>query len=77
MREHTSFFPRTFREWNELPASLLSTAEGAEDFVARITSLVNFRDRSSNSSVLMKDCLVDVSQVTHSYSVQKISLPDI
>ena len=28
------FFPQTFRDWNALPDSLISSAEGAEDGVA-------------------------------------------
>ena len=35
-----SFFPRTIRDWNVLPDSLISSAEVAEDFVAKFTSLV-------------------------------------
>ena len=36
-----SFFPQTIRDWNALPDSLISSAEGAEDGV---TSLVRARD---------------------------------
>ena len=39
-----SFFPQTIRDWNILPDSLISSAEGAEDGVAKITSLVRVRD---------------------------------
>ena len=39
-----SFFPRTIREWNALPDSLISSAEDAEDCVAKFTSLVRARD---------------------------------
>ena len=42
-----SFFPRTPRLsgiWNALPDSLISSAEGAEDCVAKFTSLVRARD---------------------------------
>ena len=39
-----SFFPRTIRDWNALPDSLISSAEDAEDFVAKFTSLVRARD---------------------------------
>ena len=38
------FFPQTIRDWNALPDSIISTAEGAEDGVARFTSLVKARD---------------------------------
>ena len=38
-----SFFPQTIRDWNALPDSLISSAEDAEDCVAKFTSLV--RDR--------------------------------
>ena len=39
-----SFFPRTIRDWNALPDSLISSAEDAEDCVAKFTSLVRARD---------------------------------
>ena len=39
-----SFFPQTIRDWNSLKDTLLSAAEGAEDSVAKFTSLVRARD---------------------------------
>ena len=39
-----SFFPQTIRDWNVLPDSLISSAEAAEDCVAKFTSLVRARD---------------------------------
>ena len=39
-----SFFPQTIRDWNALPDSLISSAEDAEDCVAKFTSLVGTRD---------------------------------
>ena len=39
-----SFFPQTVRDWNALPDSLISSAEYAEDCVAKFTSLVRARD---------------------------------
>ena len=39
-----SFFPQTIRVWNALPDSLISSAEDAEDCVAKFTSLVRTRD---------------------------------
>ena len=39
-----SFFPQTIRGWNSLIDTLLSAAEGAEDSVAKFTSLVRVRD---------------------------------
>ena len=39
-----SFFPRTIRDWNALPDSLISSAEDAEDCVTKFTSLVRARD---------------------------------
>ena len=39
-----SFFPQTIRDWNALPNSLISSAEDAEDCVAKFTSLVRARD---------------------------------
>ena len=38
------FFPRTIRDWNALPDSLTSSAEDAEDCVAKFASLVRARD---------------------------------
>ena len=38
------FFPQTIRDWNALPDSLISAAEGAEDGVAKFTSLVRAGD---------------------------------
>ena len=39
-----SFFPQTIRDWNVLLDSLISSAEVAEDSVAKFTSLVRARD---------------------------------
>ena len=39
-----SFFPQTIRDWNALPDPLISSAEDAEDCVAKFTSLVRARD---------------------------------
>ena len=39
-----SFFPQTVRDWNALPDSLISSAEDAEDCVAKFTSLRRARD---------------------------------
>ena len=44
-----SFFPQTIRDWNALPDSLISSAEDAEDCVAKITSLVTGRGSSIGS----------------------------
>ena len=38
------FFPQTIRDWNALPDSIITSAEGAEDSMARFTSLVRARD---------------------------------
>ena len=38
------FFPQTIRDWNALSDSLISSAEDAEDCVAKFTSLVRARD---------------------------------
>ena len=37
-------FANTTRDWNALPDSLISSAEDAEDYVAKPTSLVRARD---------------------------------
>ena len=39
-----SVLPQTIRDWNALPDSLISSAEDAEDCVAKFTSLVRDRD---------------------------------
>ena len=39
-----SFFSQTIRDRNALPNSLISSAEDAEDYVAKFTSLVRARD---------------------------------
>ena len=39
-----SFFPQAIRDWNALPDSRNSSAEGAVDGVAKFTSLVRARD---------------------------------
>ena len=39
-----SFFTQTIRDWNVLPDSLISSAEDAEDYVAKFTSPVRARD---------------------------------
>ena len=39
-----SFFPQTISDWNAFPDSLYSSAEGAEDRVAKFTSLVRARE---------------------------------
>ena len=38
------FFPQTIRDWNAFPDLIISSAEGAEDDVAKFTSLVRARD---------------------------------
>ena len=38
-----NFFPQTIREWNDHPNFLISSAEDAEDCVAKFTSLVRAR----------------------------------
>ena len=40
----SNFFPETVRNWNALPDFLISSAEDAEDCVAKFTSLVRARD---------------------------------
>ena len=39
-----SFFPQTIKDWNSLINSLISSAEDAEDCVAKFISLVRARD---------------------------------
>ena len=39
-----SFFPKTIRDWNVLPDSLISSDELSDDCVSKFTSLVKARD---------------------------------
>ena len=39
-----SFFPQTIRDWNDLPDSLISSAELSGDCVSKFASLVRARD---------------------------------
>ena len=48
-----SFFPLTIRDWNALPDSLISSAEDAEDCVAKFTSLVRAPKETENIICLM------------------------
>ena len=50
------FFPDTIRDWNALPAAMIS-AESSEDPVARFTSLVRSRDYLQ-SLALVNECLL-------------------
>ena len=40
----SSFFPQTIRDWNDLPDSLISSAEMSADCVSKFASLVTARD---------------------------------
>ena len=44
-----SFFPKTIRDWNALPDSLISSVELSDDCVSKFTSLVRARDLSSSA----------------------------
>ena len=39
-----SFFPQTIMDWNDLPESLISSAELSDDSVSKFTFLVRARD---------------------------------
>ena len=41
---YKSFFPQTIRDWNDLPDSLISSAEMSDDCVSKFASLVRSRD---------------------------------
>ena len=43
-----SFVPKSIRDWNALPDTLISSAEDAEDCVDKFTSLVRARDEYPN-----------------------------
>ena len=40
----SSFFPQTIRDWNDLPDSLISSAEMSDDCLSKFASLVRSRD---------------------------------
>ena len=40
----SSFFPQTIRDWNDLPDSLISSAEMSDDCVSKFASLLRARD---------------------------------
>ena len=40
----SSFFPQAIRDWNDLPDSLISSAEMSDDCVSKFASLVRARD---------------------------------
>ena len=40
----SSFFPETIRDWNDLPDSVISSAEMSDDCVSKFASLVRSRD---------------------------------
>ena len=49
-----SFFPQTIRDWNALPNLIITSVEGAEDSVARFTSLVRAREELPRLSKKIK-----------------------
>ena len=57
-----SFFPHTIRDWNALPDTIISAAEGAHDDVARFTSLV--RARNLKYSYHRSWCMIIIRRVT-------------
>ena len=63
-----SFFPKTIRDWNVLPDSLISSAELSDDCVSKFTSLVRARDQSSSANPLVRYCHFGVSPVNYSDS---------
>ena len=40
----SNFFPQTIRDWNDLPDSLISSAEMSDDCLSKFASLVRTRD---------------------------------
>ena len=59
----SSFFPQTIRDWNDLPDSLISSAEMSDDCVSKFASLV--RSRSEPPGEIMS---FGVSPVNYSDS---------
>ena len=65
----SSFFPQTINDWNDLPDSLISSAEMSDDSVSKFASLVRARDCfPSWCTPLVKYCQFSVSPVNHSDS---------
>ena len=66
------FFPKTIRDWNDLPESLISSSELSDDTcsVSKFTSLVRARDLFPlpQSQPLVKGCQFGVSPVNYSDS---------
>ena len=63
--------PKTIRDWNELPDSLISSAELSDDCVSKFTSLVRARGLNPSGqapSPLVWYCQFDVSPVNYSDS---------
>ena len=44
LQHKSSFFPQTIRDWNDLPDSLISSAEMSDDCVSKFATLVRSRD---------------------------------
>ena len=53
-----SFFPHSIRNWNALPAPIISAAETSDDSFARFTSLVRSRAQSLHSLALVNELLL-------------------
>ena len=69
---------QTNKNWNGLPDSLISSAEGAEDGVAKFTSVMRARDYIvSLVLVLVNDCRSDVSPVSNSDILPLTSGPGV
>ena len=50
-----SFFQQTFRDWNDLSESLISSSEQSDDSVSKFISLVRTREKFTQSQPLVKD----------------------
>ena len=61
-----SFFPRTIRDWNDLPESLISSSELLDDCVSTFTTLVRARDKFPPVTTSGEGFFFCVSQVNYS-----------
>ena len=69
----SSFFPQTIRDWNDLPDSLISSAEMSDDCVSKFASLVRASEYFPFwRTPLVKYCQFGVSPVNHSDSESNV-----
>ena len=62
-----SFFPQTIRDWNELPDSLISSAELSDDCVSKFTTLVRNIGQNIPWTKHPRCFLARVDKISHLY----------